>query len=463
MAKKTNKPAVEAPVVDEAGAKAVVEMTKTINDGNKTSSMTQSDKVLYASILQQRRGELKTENAPESIINGFTMLEDATLLDVGLTEIVKGNSTIGLIVRGNEANYATFQALAAALHVKVPAFKSLPAPTKEQLKEAGITGIEPTNAKFLALEKKDVDAETIDKKKKEVALIEAAKTKDYLTDHTKIETDEQLKEALSFQLVNSKIISPLDRLITTAQFYRSYLEAHAEKAADPKAELAKIHEFTLADLLQDISTMVPPSFTAEGFGKLLCKRIADTQSVIPAFEMLKRCGKNRKTGAFRFSDEEVAAMVRVLAVWKASAQIASLSKDLKTLSKDAKKNAKAIEKANSDIAAEQKLMSLVTDPNFDLADDFISAYNNEENPLHKQAIEVAKSIVETHYKDVDIPELEEDSLLLNIQQHIGMDLNLFNNINLRRDDYNEGNLIEFSTEKKTEGASEEKKPEESKN
>ena len=317
--------------------------------------------------------------------------------------------------------------------------KALPAPAAD-----GTIQVEQKNIK--------VSKETKKKLESERKLNEESGKKEYVTDHTKIETDDQLKEALGFQLVNSKIASPADRLVTTAQFYRAYLEARAEKSDNPETELAKIHEYSLAELLQDISTMVPPSFTAEGFGKLLCNRISTTKSVIPAFELFKRCFKNRKSGKYSFSDEDIAAMVRVLAVWKASAKIASLSNDLKALSQDAEANAKAIEKINADIAEEQKLMTYVTDPSFDIADNFITAYNDKENVLHNTAVEIYKSIVESYYKDVEIPELETDSLLLNVQQHAGIDINLFNSIELRRDDYSEENLVEFnSKEKSTEG------------
>ncbi len=308
------------------------------------------------------------------------------------------------------------------------------------------------------VEKKDIkiSAEAKKKLEQERKLNEEAEKKDYLADHTKIVNDEQLKEALGFQLVNSKISSPADRLVTTAQFYRAYLEARAEKSDNAEAELAKIHEYSLAELLQDISTMVPPSFTAEGFGKLLCNRVATTKSVVPAFELFKRCFKNRKTGKYSFSDEDIAAMVRVLVVWKASAKIASLGKDIKALSKDAKANAKAIEKANADIAEEQSLISMVTNPPYDVADQFIAAYNNDDHELHKTAIEIYKSIVETYYKGIEVPELEFETMLLNVQQRAGIDLNLFNEDVLKRDEFSEKNLVEFKTEEKPVGEEESK-------
>ena len=462
MANKKNIPPVEAPIVEKPEDKIPATVTKKIIPGD-SGAMNQHDKVLYASVIQHRKDELKQNGGSATMYAGLTAIEDATIIDIAVTELVINKNPSALILTANENTYNTFKLLAAEMGVTLRDFKTLPKPTKEQLKLAGIEGTDATDKVVLQIEDKNVSQEAKNKVKKEEAIRKEAEKadKDYLKDHTKIKTDAQLKEALEFQLVNTKIVSPLDRLITSAQFYRSYLEARAEKADDPKAELAKIHEFTLADLLQDISTMVPPTFTAAGFGKLLCKRISDTKSVIPAFELLKRCGKNRKTNVFRFSDEEIAALVRVLVVWKASAQIASLSKDLKAMSKDAEKNAKAIEKINAEIVAEQGLIGFVTDPNFDLADNFIGAYNNSEDPMHKQAIDVAKSIVETYYKDVEIPELEDDVLLLNIQQHIGIDLNLFNNVSLRRDEYSADNLVSFENSKKAEEP--EKSEEEPKN
>lgn len=444
--KKNKKPAVEAPVVEKPAVEEVDKKTPaTVQMPSIPSGLSQDAKVQYAAVLQHRKDEmLKGGGEDANKYVALTLLEDATILDIAVTEAVVRKNPMGLIFSTNEKNWMMLQELGKEMGVTIPDFKSLPKPTKEQLKAAGLEAA--PGQVVLKIEDKNVSKEAKDKKKAEADANTEAETgkKEYLTDHTKIETDEQLKEALGFQLVNNKIASPLDRIITAAQFYRAYREVLAEKSNDPQTELAKVHELTLADLLQEISTMVPPSFTAEGFGRLLCKRITDTKSVVPAFEMLKRCGKKRNDKEFKFSDEEIAALVRVLVVWKASATIAELGAKIKRLSKDTKKNAEAIDKANEDIKAEQKFMSYVIDPNFDLADNFITAYNDKENPMHTSAVEATKSIVETYYKNSDIPELETDSLLLNVQQHIGMTLNLFNSIDLRRDEYSKENLIEFS-------------------
>lgn len=460
MAKdKKKNPTVEAPVVEKPEEKAPevkTEEAKVINPTTK-KGLSQSDKVTYLKELRHRSDELKQEdNPPVEMIKGYDMIRDAVIIDIAVGEIACGESATGYILIANENNYKALQLAAITRGVKIPEFKALPRPTKSQLEAVGIVEI----GEIRALPMKDIkpSKEAIEKKKGEIKLNAEAESgkKEYLNDHTKIETDEQLAEALGFQLVNNKIASPLDRIITAAQFYRSYLEARAEKSDNPEAELAKIHELTLADLLQEISTMVPPSFTAEGFGRLLCKRITDTKSVVPAFEMLKRCGKKRNDKEFKFSDEEIAALVRVLVVWKASTEIANIGSEIKRLSKNAEKNVKAIEDANNRIMAEQELMTYVTEPDFELADNFIAAYNNKEHEMHKSAKDIASSIIETYYKDVDIPELEMDTALLNIQQHIGIDLNLFNSDLGKRDEYDSKNLIDMTSEEPAEKKGESK-------
>lgn len=450
MGKTNKKPQVEAPVVEKPEEKAPetkVEDAQVINTTAK-KGLSQEGKVNYLTELRMRNQELmEEENPPMDIINGFNMIRDAVILDIACGEIACGTSATGHILIANEANYKALQLAATYRGVKMPEFKALPRPTKAQLEAAGIAELGETRA----LPMKDIkpSKEAIDKKKKENKLNDDANSgkKEYLNDPTKIATDDQLKEALQFQLSNTKIVSPLDRLIQSANFLRAYRDVIAEKSDNPEVEHAKNKELTIADLLQDISTMVPPSFTAEGFGRLLCKTIDDSKSIIPAFEMLKRCSRKRNSSEFKYSDEEVAAMVRVLVVWKASAAIADAGREIKRLTeKDAKKNADAIAVANEAIKKEQALMAFVTNPAYDLADNFIAAYNNKEHELHNSALAVFKSITETYYKGITVPELEFETMLLNVQQHVGIDLNLFNEAMLKRDEFDEKNLVEFAPE-----------------
>lgn len=466
------KPVVEAPIVDKKPTteEATVEQpvtVQTINTG-MPSGLSQDAKVAYMTGIQHRKDEM-LKNGGESANQyvALTMLEDLTILDIAVTEAIVHKNPMGCILAKDEQNWNTLKLLAEERGVKLPDYKNLPKPTKEQLAAAGLEAA--PGQVVLALEEKHISEETKKKVKHEAKLNEDAQSgkKEYLKDHTKIETDEQLKEALEFQLSTGSSTNPITRLVTTTQFLRAYREAIAEKADDPQAELAKIHELTLADLLQDITTMVKPTFVLEGFGKRLGTLAQDANSVVPAFCNFKNCVLNKKTGKYEYDDETCASLTRVVIAWYASAKTAELSasieaknKNLAVLKKDAKANAKAIESEEKKISVDKKtiemytkMLALVTDPAFDLADGFIAAYKNTDDPNHMYAVKVYKDIVYTYgYDKKNITELEHDSLLLNVQQHIGMILNLFNSEMGKQDAYDEKNLIVFE-EKSTEGES----------
>lgn len=459
--KKDKKPTVEVPKVEapaeEAKTPAVQDGTK-VNIPGAPDGMSQHDKVLYASVIQHRKDEM-IRNGGESAekYNALTVLEDATIIDIAVTELVIKKNPSALILTANEKNYSAIQLLASDMGVTLPDFKSLPKPTKEQLKAAGIEAV--PGQVVLKLEDKSVSKEAREQKQKEQKVIDESKNKDYMKDHTKIQTDEQLKEALGFQLVNPAITNPIEKLITTAQFYRAYLEARSDKAEDQNAELERIHALSNADLLQDIITMVPPTFVATGFGNILGRRAHDANSIVPAFCMLKNCVIDRKTGKAKYSDEEIAALVRTLIAWYVSSKSAEMSnaikakeENIKVLKKDAKNNAKGIETEEKKIAGLKKsiehfntMLSLITDPSFDIVDDFIAAYKNNDNANHIYAVEIAKSVLDTYYRGIDIPELEFDSALLNIQQRAGIILNLFTSEIVKRDEYSEENLVAIET------------------
>ena len=473
---KNKKPAVKAPVVEKPAAEeAAVEQPATVQMPNTgmPSGLSQDAKVQYAAVLQHRKDEMLKnggENANKYV--ALTMIEDATILDIAVSEAIVRKNPAGIIFCSNEKNWTMLQELAKDMGVTIPEFKSLPKPTKEQLAAAGLEAA--PGQVVLALEEKHVSAEAKKKVQKEAKLNDDAQSgkKEYLKDHTKIETDEQLKEALGFQLANRAVANPVVRFITTGEFYRAYLEARAEKSDDPKAELEKIHASSITDLLQDVITMVEPTFILEGFGKRLGTIAQDANSVVPAFCSLKNCLFNKKTKKYEYDDAFIATLTRIMVSWYASAksaeigkQIEAKNKNIEVLKKDAKANAKAIESEEKKIAGLKNsaemytgMMSLVNEPSFDLANGFIAAFKNAEDPNHMYAVKIYKDVVDTYYNGVQITELEADSLLLNVQQHVGIILNLFNSEIGRLDEYDEKNLIEFGEQPVDEKPAEGEKP-----
>ena len=94
----------------------------------------------------------------------------------------------------------------------------------------------------------------------------------------------------------------------------------------------------------------------------------------------------------------------------------------------------------------QDIISLATDPSFDVVDNLIRIYHDQEDPQHAVAVSIYNSIVKTYYEGIDVPELEHDAFLLNVQQRAGIILNMFTSNLLRRDDYSEENITPTKSE-----------------
>lgn len=469
MAEKKKAPMVEAPVVDKTPEKKENKTNISVIQAGDLEKLGQSY-TKNGGLDPNRRIDMLTNLRimfhDDPTIAKYLGIADDTLLKINgavalgnlaalMDEIQYGPS--GWAAKMRVSQLEELKAVAPLLGVEID-MKALPAPNKD--------GEVEVSQKTLKI------SDTTKKKMKEAkSLNDSVESKPYLNDHTKIETDEQLHEALGFQLVNREVARPVDRLITAAQFLRAYREARAENADDPQAELAKIHECTIADFLQDISTMVPPTFVFEGFGKYLCGMAANSKNIVPAFNMLKRASYNKNTKKYVLTDEEIAAITRMLIVWNSSAQIAEISNSIKNynrtlaeLNKKPEANAKGIESAKSSIEKEtnkihyfQSVISLASEPDYELADNFIAAYKNSDNALHNQAVSVYDSVMKTYYDGVDIPELEIDTALLNVQQRIGIILNLFNSPLGRREEFSEENLIEVGVAKEEPEQKEESK------
>ena len=140
MAKdKTKNPPVEAPVIEKKEDKVATQEQPKVNVPGMPDGMSQHDKVLYASVIQHRKDEMvRTGGESADKYNALTIIEDATIIDIAVTELVIKKNPSALILSANEKNYGAIQLLAADMGVTLPDFKSLPKPTKEQLKAVGL-------------------------------------------------------------------------------------------------------------------------------------------------------------------------------------------------------------------------------------------------------------------------------------------------------------------------------------
>lgn len=464
MAKKNNaaQQAAEQVAAQQAPANdgaPKVEMPKGGINPN-TKGLTQGEKVSYLASIQNERAYMlnNTEKPSQAIVDGLTMLAQATIIDIGLGEIATGTSAVGYIATINEKNYGFFHAMALEMGVKLPEFKALPAPTEEQLKAAGIVGALP-NAKMIVIDKKNVSKEAIQKKKDEIRATEKA-----VENPADVKNEEQLKASLTAMLV--KPVSDKDnanrpdpRVQRTIDFYNGYLTIQANHSENKEEALKAVKAKTRIELLTEISEIVGPCpFALSGIAKFLRNYTQETNSIVSAYCFYRRCAIAKGASV---DDQYVADLVRTILIWSCNSLIAEytacINKQKETVKneKGAAKTATeaAIRFNEGEIKKMKDLIEVVVNPSLDIADNVVSGYAaDEKSAEYKLSHRIVDDILKTYYpdyKEENKVKLDETVMLKNVQQQTGIIINMFRDPLSKSIDYSPANLVDM-VEKKDE-------------
>ena len=455
MAKKDS--AAQKAAEQQAAPQSAPANKKDRIDGGKLNhpaikGLSQGEKVAYIASLQTERAYMLSngENVSMSMIDGLTMLAQATILDVAVSEIAAGTSVVGNIITANEKNYEALRGMALERGIKLPEFKALPAPSEEQLKQAGIIGLIPAEARVINIEKKDVSEQTIEKKKKEVAATAKA-----VTNPAEIDNNETLKASLTALLVKpitEGIDRPDARVQRTIKFYRGYLTIQANKAEKKQEALDALKAKSRIDMLNEISEIVGPCpFALTGTAYFLRKRTVETGSPISAFCLYRRSAVPEKDGAI--DDLYLADIVRILLTWSCNSQITEFSQGLSRMKK-AVENEKGTAKAATEAAiryretviAELKdVLEMISNPSTNIVDTLIDNYKSEdtESEAYKLAHRIVDNVMTTYYPEFKDKKLDQDVMLKNVQQRAGIILNMFRDPLAQAINYSEANIVDM--------------------
>lgn len=413
-------PQVKKP--EAAEGKVIAPSTK----ANK--GLTQGEKVQYLASLQKEREFIMNQNeqAPVSLIDGLSILAQSTILDIAVGEIATGTSALGLIISRNPNNYLAFSAMAKERGVNLPDFKSLPAPTKEQLEQAGLSGVDANQAALVVIDNKNVSKEAKDKKKKEKA-IENKKP----LDPSKIENEAELKDQLTRCFLTSE--APVLRVQKAIDFYNSYLTIQAK---DSEEELKKVKAMTRTELLRKVTEIVGEcTFAMCGIAHFLNKAANETKGPVAPFCLYRRASNSAGERATA-DDSFIADMVKILIIWACNSKIAEYRHMIATNKRNIEKlgsdkaavmTEKAAMKANeSEIVGLEGIIKCVSEPTFDVADNLEADYDAEEgSSKHTIAHRLVSNIIDTYYKGTDPKSVTKESLLKVAKYHIGTIINMF--------------------------------------
>ena len=444
--KKTEKPTVEAPIVEEAQPAT----STVINPATaKIAGLSPDAKVTLFATYHDRY----SKNIPEDLkgspqfLSGMNVMTDILGIAIFAEEAVNSDTVIHQIVEKSPKAYAALQLAAKMYDIELPALALLPAPTKEQMKAAGLEGESPENKVVVTVSKKDIDKKAQQKIAEEQKVVRS-KPAETPTD---VKDEAGLKAALINIFVKGD--RPVARAKKAINFYRAYLKLQVK---DNEEELKKIEEMTDVDLLSDIKSLIGDCpYKDSGIAKYLRDLVAKSSTPIDAYCTLYRSGRNRKTGDMEATPGLIAAICRTYVIWSAEALIneanATIAQEERQLKKlDEKKNAEAIATINeniknkkADIEYANDIIAIVTNPSAEIVDNIVEIYNDENHEEHNIVVNIVDSILKTMYPNQDMSKYEAECVENNFKQYAGIIINLFRDPASQLAMYGEGNLVEL--------------------
>lgn len=381
-------------------------------------------------------------------INHFTLAGFATVLAIECMS-KKSEFAVTMLAKQPEAINAIAEYTGVSIDVK-----ALPAPN-----EKGEVEVSSSAVKISKEAQKGLKEE-----------VEAANKK-VILDPTKIENEDQLKDTLLNILVKGNGNTNFYNKVATAiNFYESYLKVKANKSENKDAELAALKEKSRAALFSEIATLLGKCpFSIGGMAKFMYEHTERTKNPVVAFCLLRNASLNENTGMPQIDDNLVADIVKVLIRWYADSQIqetndriAGFERDIETLKKDAKKNEKVIkqgaekiEHAKKHIDEIEAVVTYANMPSREIVDAFAADYVNDKAEGYKFARMMGAKILDTYYPDVKAKEMEQGSLIHNLQQYMGVIFNMFLPPMSRIADYSEANITELKKAESEEKSGEE--------
>ena len=347
---------------------------------------------------------------------------------------------------------------------------------KEALKEIGVNFDEakllPSTEDAEAVEVTGAAvqvSEETSKKLEEDAQARAA-TAGKVFDPTKIKDEEELKKALSGFLAMNRDSKLMESIIQCVNFYKAYrsIEAkraiesaektlkdtkdkkykeNAEKAlASAKNNLERVNNMSFHDVFHEVVNLTGRVGTLTyGIGAHLFNVTATSGSPVSAFCELKDHSTNKDTGVCKYTDNQIADVVRCLVLIGADEVRSSGETLLEKENKlpEEKRTPSHTETANKNIAFADKATAAVLAAPGSFVESLKQNFLDGNNFAKKTVIAIKRA----YYRDV-APEMmakvKPDSMLDNATQYAGIISNLFRNPSDPLVGYAKENIIDLA-------------------
>lgn len=411
-------------------------------------------KVIAANLMQKRY--VDNPEVPSVVADGANIAIDALLADVMVTSIATNDDVFAMIIRRDESKYLAIQSFLGTQGITIPAYKTLPSPTQEQLKKHGVNLL-PAESAIVTVSSKNVSKEVIAKKKKEIETI----NKKPNLDPTKVKDEAELKDSLTYIFVDSSC-TIVERILKAINFMSAYLNIQAK---GNKEEEEAVKNLSKEDILNKVTeTIGPATFVMNGLMYQPCKATNETRVPVSAFCMIKRMFETSKMFNEKMDDAFVAAVTKVLILWSCNSKIAEYKKMLdrnkatiKKLEADKQKNASAIQTEGvamryneAEIIGCEAIIKSVISLNFEVISSLAEDYTSEDknSVKHKNARRIVANIIKAYHPESELSDYDEAEMLNAATIYAGKVMNLFANPDAQNINYVDAVVPELVAKKK---------------
>lgn len=268
-----------------------------------------------------------------------------------------------------------------------------------------------------------------------------------IIDPTKIETDDQLKNSLTFMLSDTSVKRPYDKMVRATEFLRAYQLIQAGNADDKEAATAAVQGKSISTLLEEIRLLVGEiPFSTVGISHFIYSKLCSFKNPIFSFCLLRNASKNKATGATDVDDNVIAAMTRTLVNWANDPKIEYYNKALERAKAELKagtKNQEYVDAIQDNVDTCTGYFNDVTACSTDFADNLLENLKSDDINVKNAAQMTVSMILKSYYptiSNVDDAGDNKEQLLADIQQRAGIITNLFRDPLSQDVRYNEANL-----------------------
>lgn len=281
----------------------------------------------------------------------------------------------------------------------------------------------------------EITEETKKALEEDAAAQQAANGKTYKVEEL---NDATFKEALNYLMTTHDGETIIDNLNKAVDLYREYKMYHDKKNSETYKNMSKCAIF-----LEIRKLTGKVGILGSGIGNWAYFVTVSVGTPIPAFCSLRNSAYDAEKKEYKYSDQEIADLVKMLVISRANMTIEEHKLAISKLDKNDKEG---IETHNSAIKHAEEAIGMMSNCNADymngFADKFKTTDAKERNGVHR----VITGIIGSYFKDLPdekVAAIKEDSLVDTIKYYIGYITNLFREPSNQLTDFNIGLAPEF--------------------